>query len=221
MLEFKSGIEVIHTNATHFFTISTFLRFFAINAYSAPAHTMAILTIIAILILAKKFENRGRFVSGKKIHDPRLNEYASEMVCFGYLTLYDATILGCMLLNIATKGSIGSFETVGIRFAESHFNILNSQAGAIVGTCGTLGCISLLSMGKLAKFLTDIQMILFGLFIMCVGICSLAFLNEDDTNGSWRYIFSIFMLYSIGYPIGHTAIMGLFSKSKNQSVIFL
>merc|ERR1712071_532671 len=125
---------------------------------------------------------------------------------------YDATILGCMLLNIATKGSIGSFETVGVRFAESHFGLMNSQTGVVVGTCGTLGCISLLSMGKLAKYMSDIGMIIFGLFSMCVGIISLSFLNENNMNAPWRYVISTFLIYSIGYPIGHTAIMGLFSK---------
>ena len=175
---------------------------------------MTILTVIALIILVVKFENRGRFVTGKKAKDPRANEYASEMVCFGYLTLYDATILGCMLLNIATKGSIGSFETVGIRYAESHFEMLNSRAGVVVGSCGTLGCISLLSMGRLSKYVRDFHMIIFGLFTMSLGIISLAFLSEDQVNAQWRYMLSIFLVYSIGYPIGHTAIMGLFSKSK-------
>jgi ceroid-lipofuscinosis MFS transporter 7 len=51
--------------------------------------------------------------------------------------------------------------------------------------------------------------------VMVVGILSLAFVPEDpDNNPSWRYLFAIFMVYSIGYPIGHTAVIGLFSKSK-------
>ena len=196
------------------FLIFLYVRFLVVNAYSAPAYTMTFLTIIAIIILATKFQNRGRFMAGKKIRDPRQNEFASELVCFGYLTLYDATILGCMLLNIATKGSIGSFETMGVRFAESHFDLNNSLAGVTVGSCGVLGCIALLSMGRLSKYMTDIQMIVFGIITMSIGIISLAFLREDAINSSWHYILSILLIYSIGYPIGHTAIMGLFSKSK-------
>lgn len=142
-----------------------------------------------------------------------LNDFSSTYVCLG-LTLYDACILGCMLLNVSTKGTIAAFETMGISFAESHFDMYNSVPGIIVGCCGSLGVISLLSMGFLASHLSDIQMIVSGMAVTCVGVLSLCFLEEDLSNPKWYYVASIFLIYSIGYPIGHTAIMGLFSKSK-------
>lgn len=49
---------------------------------------------------------------------------------------------------------------------------------------------------------------------MAIGILSLTAIDEDGANSSWRYYLLIFMIYSIGYPIGHTAVIGLFSKSK-------
>jgi ceroid-lipofuscinosis MFS transporter 7 len=119
-----------------------------------------------------------------------------------------------MMLNVSTKGSIGSFETLGVSIAMSHFGLTASQAGTIVASCGTIGVGALLSMGHLSKFLSDIQLIAGGMLVMALGILSLSTLDEDGENPSWRFIGAIFMIYSVGYPIGHTAVIGLFSKSK-------
>lgn len=72
-------------------------------------------------------------------------------------------------------------------------------------------------MGRLSQLLSDIQLISGGMIVMAIGILSLTAIEEDGENSSWRYLLSIFMIYSIGYPIGHTAVIGLFSKSKSSS----
>lgn len=128
------------------------------------------------------------------------------------LSVYDCCILGCMLLNVSTKGSISAFETLGVSIAQSHFNMESSRAGLIVATCGSIGVMSLLSMGHLAKFLSDIQLICGGMLIMSCGVISLGFLEQDVVNPSWKFCTAIFLIYSVGYPIGHTAVIGLFSK---------
>jgi ceroid-lipofuscinosis MFS transporter 7 len=142
-----------------------------------------------------------------------IDDHANQMTFVG-LTVYDCCILGCMLLNISTKGTIGAFETMGISLAESYFGMQSSKAGAIVGTCGTFGVIALLSMGHLSQIFTDIQLICGGMLVMCAGMTGLVFLDEDQNNPSWEYMLAMFMMYSVGYPIGHTALIGLFSKSK-------
>ena len=38
-------------------------------------------------------------------------------------------------------------------------------------------------------------------------------IKDDENNPSWLYMSSIFLLYAVGYPVGHTAVIGLFSKS--------
>jgi ceroid-lipofuscinosis MFS transporter 7 len=142
-----------------------------------------------------------------------IDDHANQTTFIG-LTIYDCCILGCMLLNVSTKGSIASFETLGVSIAESSFDMTSSRAGTIVASCGTVGVAALLSMGYLAKYFTDIQLICGGMIVMCFGILTLAFLTDDATNPSWKFLLAIFMVYSIGYPIGHTAVIGLFSKGK-------
>jgi len=117
-----------------------------------------------------------------------------------------------MLLNVSTKGSISSFETLGVSIAQSHFDMTSTRAGIIVASCGTVGVISLLCMGHISRFASDIQLICGGMLIMSFGVLSLGFLEQDVVNPSWKFCTAIFLIYSIGYPIGHTAVIGLFSK---------
>ncbi|KAL7543536.1 hypothetical protein ACHAXR_012811 [Thalassiosira sp. AJA248-18] len=191
--------------------------FFVLDQYSAAAYSMACLCIVALFLLLTGFQARYRTKpAGKKKSKSRMeqDEVANEMTFLG-ITTYNAALLGCMLLNVSTKGSIGSFETMGISFAESHFDLQPSTAGFIVSGCGMIGVCTLLSMGTLGKFLTDIQMIIGGITVCAVGIISFGSLQSVEMgaeNSIVHYVVGIFLIYGIGYPIGHTAVIGLFSK---------
>ena len=186
--------------------------------YTAPAYFMSCVIIVTIVLMRLYFQDRVRIQTSK---DPKkksarraaIDDHANQMTFVG-LTIYDCCILGCMLLNVSTKGSIASFETLGVSIADSRFGMTSARAGTIVASCGTVGVVALLSMGYLAKYFSDIQLICGGMVVMCFGILSLAFLSDDAYNPSWKFCLAIFMVYSIGYPIGHTAVIGLFSKSK-------
>jgi ceroid-lipofuscinosis MFS transporter 7 len=188
--------------------------------YTAPAYFMATVVCITIFFILNYFKDRIRHLTQK---DPKrksqrqqlVDDVANATIWIG-LTVYDACILGCMLLNVATKGSIAAFETMGIRYAESHFELYPAKAGVIVATCGTVGVVFLLLMGYLSQHFSDIQLITGGMVIMAAGIVSLAGFHEDVENPKWRYVFAMFLIYAVGYPIGHTALIGLFSKSKSR-----
>jgi ceroid-lipofuscinosis MFS transporter 7 len=205
------------------------------NMYTAPAWFMCftVTTTIAVLVL---FFTDPATMEDTTTMDPEtttdntacvtprprtkrrqaVDLIANSAVCLR-LSVYDCCILGCMLLNVSTKGSIASFETLGIAIAESHFDMVSSRAGLIVASCGALGVAALLGMGHLSYYMTDIQMITSGMVVMSCGIFSLMFVHNPDAvdalrNPSWRYALAMFLIYSIGYPIGHTAVIGLFSK---------
>lgn len=192
-------------------------QLFRLTMYTAPAYFMALLICINLVLLSIYFRDRQRINIVKDSKKKSTNQVAREdfgnMTTWIGLTIYDCCILGCLLLNVATKGSIACFETMGIAVAESHFELRSSKAGAIVATSGTFGVISLLGMGHLARYFTDVQLISGGMLIMGSGIATLV--NIDDTihNPTWKFFVAIFMIYGIGYPIGHTAVIGLFSKS--------
>jgi ceroid-lipofuscinosis MFS transporter 7 len=198
--------------------LGVLVRLLRLNLFTAPAYFMSILTIITIFLLSRFFQDRARHQSPKDLQKKSekraaIDDHANRLTAFG-LTVYDCCILGCMMLNISTKGSVGSFETLGVSIAMSHFGLSSSQAGTIVASCGTIGVAALLSMGHLSRFLSDIQLIAGGMLVMALGILSLTSLDEDGENPSWRFIVAIFMIYSVGYPIGNTAVIAIFSKRK-------
>ena len=191
-------------------------RLFRLTMYTAPAYFMALLIVINLAILSIYFQDRHRINIVKDSKKKSTNQVAREdygnTTTWIGLTIYDCCILGCLLLNVATKGSIASFETMGIAVAETHFEMQSSKAGAIVGACGTVGVLSLLGMSELSRRFTDVQLISGGMVVMAAGIATLV--NIDDTihNPTWKFCVAIFMIYGVGYPIGHTAVIGLFSK---------
>ena len=201
----------------HVFSNCIINRIFVLNEFTAPAYFMSLMCILNLILISIFFQDRKRIRKDTKRKSSRqqsVDDFANKTTSIG-ITVYDACILGCMLLNVATKGSIASFETLGIAFAQSHFDMYSSTAGSVVGTCGTVGVIALLSMGKLAKVLTDVQMIVGGMLVMVIGVLSLMGLpHGGETSPSWRYWIGMFLIYSVGYPIGHTAVIGLFSKSE-------
>jgi ceroid-lipofuscinosis MFS transporter 7 len=197
-----------------FFFVDSIFRW---NMYTAPAYFMSLVIIMTIVSMRLFFKDRVRIATTKELKKSKkreaIDDQANQKTWIG-LTVYDCCIAGCMLLNIATKGSISSFETLGVSIAESHFDMTSSQAGTTVASCGTVGVMALLSMGYLAKYFSDIQLICGGMVVMASGILSLTFVDDDADNSGWRFFFAIFLIYAIGYPIGHTAVIGLFSKSK-------
>jgi MFS transporter, ceroid-lipofuscinosis neuronal protein 7 len=208
---------------------------FRLNMFTAPAYCMATIVLLVIVVLLVFFRERERIDTIKSSKSQKKNtkrqiieDYASEKVSlfggrFNYFTIYDLCIIGCMLLNVATKGSIASFETLGIAIAEEYFDMSSSMAGLIIAGCGLCGVIALLNLGILERNFPDVYIIAGGMIVMLSGIFGLLILDEVNSNGNggyhrndnsdWGFVTSMFLIYGIGYPVGHTAVIGLFSKS--------
>ena len=194
------------------------LRF---NMYTAPAYFMSCVILLTLYLLSTHFQGRNRFhhaavAQTKKTARRQAIDQVANRMTFLQLTVYDCCMLGCMLLNVTTKGSIASFETLGIAIAQEYFDMMASRAGIIIAVCGAIGVVSLLNMGLLEQRFSDVAIIIGGMLVMAVGILSLSFISteQDVANHSWSYVLAMFLIYSVGYPIGHTAVIGLFSKSE-------
>ena len=168
--------------------------------YTAPAYFMAVIIVFTIAMILTFFQDRQRITTAKEKQKKKsakramIDDVANTFPgwLFG-LCIYDACIIGCMLLNVSTKGSIAAFETMGISFAESHFQMASSRAGTIVASSGLCGVFALLSMGHLTTWFTDVQLIYGGMTVMAVGIVSLAGFNatvedgmDEASNPTWR-----------------------------------
>jgi MFS transporter, ceroid-lipofuscinosis neuronal protein 7 len=192
---------------------------FRLNKFTSPAYVMSFVCLSALFCLAVYFADRycievDEVKKKKSTKRAAIDDMADSRTCFGRISVFDACVLGCMLLNVSTKGSIACFETLGVAYAETHFNMEAQFAGMLVATCGTFGVLALLSMGSLEARFSDVQIISGGILVMTFGIVSLMGFEAGIENPHWRYLLAMFLIYAVGYPIGHTAVIGLFSKSK-------
>ncbi|CAM9520705.1 unnamed protein product [Ectocarpus sp. 6 AP-2014] len=112
---------------------------------------------------------------------------------------------------MSTKGTIACFETLGAEYAMTHFGMTSAEAGSIFATFGSIGVVSLLSMRLICRYLNDVQIVLGGMGVMIVA-CLMFVRDPEGASGLPLFLWAVFLMYSVGYPIGHTAVLGLFSK---------
>lgn len=190
-----------------------------INEYTAPALTMSMLCLCAFALVHFHFKDAPKkdTKQQKKIISSRQQAYdafANTPLCFGKATLYTVILISCMFLNAFGKGPMSCFETLGIEFAESLYGIDHGNAGLIVASCGLLGCIILFLVKLSFSKHEDWKIIVVGILLFALGITLNMNLDENNAeqNSVWRFAFSMFLAYSVGYPVCHTATVGLFSK---------
>jgi len=198
------------------------LSFPEINEFTAPALFTATAACTTAYLLYFYFEDAPTIKSvpvDKPLTARRQsqNELANSSTCFGQITVYTACLVGCMFLNAFLKGPMSCFETLGIEFAESHFNMGRGEAGSIGALMGFLGAMTLIAMRiKITQLYDDTQIIMVGYGMFGIGILMNTFLDGDDpdSNPKWMYAASMFFIYTVGYPVCHVALVGLFSKGQ-------
>ena len=123
-------------------------------------------------------------------------------------SLPDMLIYGGFLLNMSTKGTIACFETLGAAYAMTHFSMTSANAGAVFATFGSIGVVSLLSMRVICRFYNDVQIVLGGMSVMIIA-CLLFVPAPAGISGLPMFLWAVFLMYAVGYPIGHTAVSAL------------
>lgn len=119
-------------------------------------------------------------------------------------SLNDMLIYGGFMLNVGTKGTIACFETLGAAYAVKWFGMTTAEAGATFATFGGIGVVTLLSMRVACRYFNDVQLVLGGVCLMTVTCLILG--AAADAGGIRSFFAAVFFMYSVGYPIGHTAV---------------
>lgn len=117
----------------------------------------------------------------------------------------DMLIYGGFLLNMSTKGTIACFETLGAEYANTHFDMTSAEAGSTFATFGSIGVVSLLSMRVICRYYNDVQIVLGGMSVMTLA-CMVFVGSPVGARGLPFFLVAVFLMYSVGYPIGHTAV---------------
>jgi ceroid-lipofuscinosis MFS transporter 7 len=193
--------------------------------YVLPATSVSIMAFISIILLATVFREKRNFTelnytkleTVEKTFADESNSTATAGASVTVAEVGIATpsinnwlaVAGC-LLNVTTKGTIGVYETMGAEFVVSHFQWSLAKVGSVFAMFGMLGVGCLLCFNRLVKVFGDVELIMYGMSIMMIS-CMLL-MSEFGTQMEWQFYLSLFLLYSVGYPVGHTAVLGMVSK---------
>lgn len=120
-------------------------------------------------------------------------------------SLPEMLIYGGFLLNMSTKGTIACFETLGAEYAMTHFDMTSAETGSTFATFGSIGVVSLLSMRIICRYYNDVQIVLGGMVVMVIA-CMMFVPAPSGASGLPFFLVAVFLMYSVGYPIGHTAV---------------
>ncbi|KAJ8598339.1 hypothetical protein CTAYLR_002976 [Chrysophaeum taylorii] len=203
----------------------------SIDALSFPATLIFFGAILACVLLMlptfvelaperrTKLQNRGtKIVNG---HAPAASSLAAAAAISRGTRRREDMFAGVgLILNVITKGAIGCYETIGVMYATGTFGMAPPVVGYVVGACGFLGVAALLSFKIFAKYVDDVQLMTGGMAIMLLSCVLLIerlrppFVSVHVSQVVWAI--AVFLMYAIGYPVGHTAVIGWFSKAMGK-----
>ena len=148
-----------------------------------------------------------------------------------------------LVLNIITKGAIGCYETLGVSYAQANLHLDGPTVGYYVAACGLGGVVLLLSFKRLGRLFDDVELILYGIGVMVLScLLMVRRLSQDivgdddrDVDAFAAWLTAMVCMYGVGptrclkftrqrhrkcihagYPVGHTAVIGWFSKAIKQ-----
>lgn len=110
---------------------------------------------------------------------------------------------------------MGVFETLTVIISTKYFHWTEVKTGIIFSVCGIIGVGTLIQYSLLLTLFKDYQLIPISLILIMIS-CLL--LNNNYFFFTYGYydaflVTSLFLTVSLGYPIVHATLMGLFSRS--------
>jgi hypothetical protein len=101
-------------------------------------------------------------------------------------TVQELVMIGGLLLNIALKGSIACFETLGAEYAMVRYNLNSVQTGYTFACFGACGVVALMSFRILCHYVNDVQLVLGGMLIMSASCALLVNVEVSDRSSHAR-----------------------------------
>jgi len=238
LLGFMSAIQYAGFTCTPFlgsllaslFRHSTIMFGVKVDQFSAPAYCTGIMSILCILFLTVIFrepahsverimnaaqpENRGEST-------PLVQESSQEVALEGGETrVIDETrwcssatpvLIALILLNFGTRGAIGCFETTGTIVSLQVYHEDVVFTGHLFGICGSCGVIVLIYLGSIVNLFSEMYSLIFGILMMLASSIILVVFTYQGASVHW-FEGSVWLMYALGFPIGNTVVLGLYSK---------
>lgn len=117
-----------------------------------------------------------------------------------------------ILLNYTTRGVIAIFESQSSQLFLDKYGFSDLELGAFVTVCGTIGTIQLIFFKEFwCAYFSDMTLMLSGIGMMGVAQCLMVNFGPDTDHQPWRFSVAFFLIYAIAYPLGNSAVLGMFS----------
>jgi ceroid-lipofuscinosis MFS transporter 7 len=192
--------------------------------YSLPAYFIALLCLYCFIALFVTFEDLPskdenlkeklpkrsstlEIEASNKDESPKLSAIEQQEKQKNLLL-----IIIFIFLNITTKGSIAVYETLASQIAYIDYHISPLLLGCIISTSGAVGTLILLKFKFVTSYLgDDYDVMKFGIGLMILAqfiICSYSGILASVE----QFYVAVILIYAIAYPVGHTAVLGAFSK---------
>lgn len=118
-----------------------------------------------------------------------------------------------VFLNFTTRGVVAVYESLGSQLFLGEFGFSELVLGAFVTICGILGTLQLIFFKEFwCKYFSDMTLMLGGISIMTLAQCLPSNFGPDESRMPWQFSTSFLLIYSLGYPLGNSAVLGLFSS---------
>lgn len=118
-----------------------------------------------------------------------------------------------MFLNFTTRGAIAIYEAQSSQILLGQFGLSEILLGTVVTCAGSAGTVNFIFFKEFwCENFSDMTMMIGGILLM--GLPQALDIQFGDTErySLWRFLLPLFLMYSIGYPVGNSAVLGSFSK---------
>lgn len=96
-------------------------------------------------------------------------------------------------------------------FVSKHFQWDTIRLGITISVCGLFGVVILLCFPLILRYIQDTDLIIGGLALMLLSCLSLI-QSLSPITSEQRVYGALILMFATGYPIGHTALIGVFSQ---------
>eukprot|EP00741_Cyanophora_paradoxa_P023919 tig00021682_g23101.t1 len=117
----------------------------------------------------------------------------------------------CLCINFAFRGVLAVVETIGTVITSQYFHLEAMGSGLLFAAVGLLGMAVFLSIKRLSGRFGDAALVLAGLLLASLGFLALACLDAQRPHVP-VFLAGLALVWTLGYPLGQTAILSLFSK---------
>ncbi|KAA8495833.1 Major facilitator superfamily domain-containing protein 8 [Porphyridium purpureum] len=200
-----------------------FGNLFVFNAFTYPGHLLILSNIIGIallhwvyidapeqcnlaerIVIEVKDDTNGKDKSQKPPR-PASPEVEASDEQPDWLAL-----VACLLINICFRGVVAELETLASPLLMERYGTTVETTSYIIGGLGFLGLGVYFSFKPITRTFSDRQLVTIGEILIALG--SIIAWQRFVPVPLWLFTLAIGLVWSLAYPLGQTAVLGLFSK---------